>query len=254
MKKKKGHSIVTKASVTEKLRTIQDIKRPEDTLEKVSKRTYNYRREFFATVLGGVIIAFGTLMMYVKQHPHIGLDLTITKEVQEFHPYWFDLVMKFITYLGYTTYAAVIVLLTVLFIWYKNRSREAIALLLTTVGSTILSVTLKNIVHRPRPDPRLIHQFEKYIHNDSFPSGHVLFYVSFFGFLLYLTYALPKENKFRTFFIGFFTVLIILVGPSRIYLGAHWFSDVLGAYLVGFLWLSFTTYLYHRYVTHKAKL
>jgi undecaprenyl-diphosphatase len=64
-----------------------------------------------------------------------------------------------------------------------------------------------------------------------------VFYTVFFGFLLFLAYVLLKESWRRTLLIGFFAVLVLLVGPSRIYTGEHWASDVAGAYLLGALTL-----------------
>ncbi|CAN5176896.1 hypothetical protein BH11PAT1_BH11PAT1_6980 [soil metagenome] len=251
MAKKKQVSFTQKHTLDEKMKTLKKMSTHKDNLETVSKRKYLYRRLVFLSFLAGVIVLFAALTLYVKQNPQIGIDLEITKEVQEFHPVWFSSLMQFITFIGNNYNAAILTILVTGFIWYKKRPKEALFLLMSTIGGTLLSITVKNLIHRPRPDPVLINQVGKFLHNDSFPSGHTLFYVSFFGFLLYLTYALPKENKLRTFFLILFPFLILCVGPSRIFLGAHWFSDVLGAYLLGFIWLSCITFIYHRWVSKE---
>jgi undecaprenyl-diphosphatase len=67
----------------------------------------------------------------------------------------------------------------------------------------------------------------------SFPSGHTLFYVTFFGFLAYLAYAQLKPGRVRTAVLWATGLLILLVGPSRIWMGHHWASDVLASYALG---------------------
>jgi undecaprenyl-diphosphatase len=67
----------------------------------------------------------------------------------------------------------------------------------------------------------------------SFPSGHVMFYTILSGFISYLVFILLKASLWRNIILGIFGSFILLVGVSRIYLGQHWASDVLGAYLLG---------------------
>jgi undecaprenyl-diphosphatase len=71
----------------------------------------------------------------------------------------------------------------------------------------------------------------------SFPSGHVMFYTGFFGFIWFLAFTLLKPSLTRNLLLIFFGSLVLLVGASRIYRGEHWASDVLGAYLLASLTL-----------------
>ena len=90
----------------------------------------------------------------------------------------------------------------------------------------------------------------------SFPSGHVLFYAAFFGFLCFLGSTLLKGSWLRALLLIGLGALIALVGLSRIHLGQHWFSDVLAAYLLGSVWLALTVYVYRwgkdRFLTRRA--
>jgi undecaprenyl-diphosphatase len=90
---------------------------------------------------------------------------------------------------------------------------------------------------------------EVYAHSvtRSFPSGHVTSYMALFGFLFYLIYALMRPSLLRSALGAVFGALIGLVGLSRVYLGAHWASDVLGGYCFGFFWLALTIYFYRRF-------
>ncbi len=78
----------------------------------------------------------------------------------------------------------------------------------------------------------------------SFPSGHVMLYTAFFGFLTFLSFSLLKPSWKRRLLTLFFLSLVFLVGPSRIYLGQHWASDVFAGYLLGSLWLLLAIQLY----------
>ena len=83
---------------------------------------------------------------------------------------------------------------------------------------------------------------------ESFPSGHVTFYVCFFGFLFFVAFALlPKGSTARRLACGLAALPVVLVGVSRVYLGAHWPSDTLGAYLFSGLWLAFSLDMYRRW-------
>ena len=83
---------------------------------------------------------------------------------------------------------------------------------------------------------------------ESFPSGHVTFYVCFFGFLFFVAFALlPKGSNVRRVACALAALPVLLVGLSRVYLGAHWPSDTLGAYLFSGLWLAFSLDLYRRW-------
>jgi undecaprenyl-diphosphatase len=88
-----------------------------------------------------------------------------------------------------------------------------------------------------------VHVF-RHVTETSFPSGHVVTYTAFFGFLWFMAYTVLKHSWQRTALLFLLGGLVVLVGPSRIYLGEHWFSDVIGAYLLGSLWLSLSIYLY----------
>ena len=110
--------------------------------------------------------------------------------------------------------------------------------LCTAVGSLI-----KLLVTRPRPSADLVHVFWP-LSTSSFPSGHVLLATAFYGFLGFLLYTLLKPSWYRVLGLCVIGLIVILMGPSRIYLGQHWFSDVLGAYVLGSLWLALSVRVY----------
>jgi undecaprenyl-diphosphatase len=127
---------------------------------------------------------------------------------------------------------------------YKKRWLEA-AFVVATLSSGILAGVLKMLVGRSRPpsfsmNPSDIFQsFNQY----AYPSGHVLFFVVFFGFVAYLSWK-HLAGWVRWTVISICAILIVLIGPSRIYLGEHWVSDVIGSYIIGTFWLIILILLY----------
>lgn len=236
MPQKKGR-IHPKKIVKEKIKSIKKVASPVDNLPVVSQKQFNERKFAFRSILVGVFTVTTILAILARRNPYFPLDLTITREIQDFTPFWFDMLMNLITFVGNLTTSIILTTAVVGFIFLKKRTKEAVMLTVSTTGSGIIAIILKALIHRPRPNPELIHQLRPFLKPDSFPSGHVLFYVGFFGFLFYLAFILPTKNRYRLALLITFGVLLILIGPSRIYLGAHWFSDVMGAYLIGFLWL-----------------
>jgi undecaprenyl-diphosphatase len=110
-------------------------------------------------------------------------------------------------------------------------------------GSGSLGQLIKIAVHRPRPGANLVTVLQQ-LNSYSFPSGHVLTYTAFFGFLFFLGYTLLKPSFARTILLVILGSLVALIGLSRIYVGDHWASDVTGAYLLGSLWLVLSIYIY----------
>jgi undecaprenyl-diphosphatase len=114
---------------------------------------------------------------------------------------------------------------------------EAIFILATT-SSVLLAFALKELIHRTRPFPiaQNVTGLAQSINEYSYPSGHVLFFVVFFGFFAYLAW-MHFAGRVRVIVITICVALIVLIGPSRVFLGAHWASDVVGSYIIGAIWL-----------------
>ena len=102
---------------------------------------------------------------------------------------------------------------------------------------------LKSLIDRPRPSADLVNVINQ-LKDYSFPSGHVLFFTTFFGFLLFLAYTLLKPSWWRMVLLVMLVGMVALIGPSRIYEGQHWASDVVGAYLLGSVWLALSVLIY----------
>ena len=136
---------------------------------------------------------------------------------------------------------------------FKRMWIEA-AFVLATLTGGLLAGILKMLVGRSRPpsfsmNPNDIFQsFNQY----AYPSGHVLLFVVFFGFVAFLAWKFLAGWK-RWITLSVCAVLIVLIGPSRIYLGEHWVSDVIGSYIIGTFWLIILILLY-KFVLYRRGL
>lgn len=208
-----------------------------------AKPTRRFRAWIFQGYVVTAAIAFGILFVLARASSYFPLDLRITLGVQTVNAVWFYGLMWGVSVLGYSPQSFLLAGAIVLMLLIIGLRWEAVTASLAALGVSGLGALVKIIVHRPRPSPDLVHVVQR-LEAYGFPSGHVLFYTAFFGFLLFLCYTLLKVSFARTSMLVILVGLVGLVGVSRIYLGAHWASDVLGAYLLGSLWLAITVYVY----------
>lgn len=139
-------------------------------------------------------------------------------------------IAKFITNLGGAIF--LITLTISLFILIKNR-KVGISIFSNLVIVTVLNQLLKNILQRPRPTEYRIIEETGY----SFPSGHSMVSMAFYGYLIYLIYKYVKNKYIKWISIVLFSILICSIGVSRIYLGVHYTSDVLGGFCISISYL-----------------
>ena len=172
----------------------------------------------------------------VKTIPSFPIDLAIERALQSISSPIFAGLMTLISWPGFSPQSFIISALIVLAIYLFGLKWEAVTALVAALLPPIVNVLVKDYIRRPRPTVDLVNVFG-ILNSYSFPSGHVMFYVGFYGFLWFLVYTLLKRSWRRTLLLIFLGSLIALVGFSRIYLGQHWPSDVLGAYLLGGLTL-----------------
>jgi undecaprenyl-diphosphatase len=196
-----------------------------------------YRAVLFMVALVVVAAAFAVLTFYVKTMPTFAIDLQITRAVQSIHFPSFALLMSLISWPGFGPQDVIIAGLIILLIYAFGLHWEAVMALIAALFTSGINVLVKDLVQRPRPLSNLVNVFAK-LSSYSFPSGHVMFYLGFFGFIWFLAFTLLKPSLKRSFLLVFFGILIVLVGVSRVYLGEHWPSDVLGSYLLGSLTLA----------------
>lgn len=192
-----------------------------------------------------LLILFGVLAWWVFYHPVLAIDVTITQEFQENQSPWLRNIMIAVSFIGNESLLSLglIVLVSVLF-WVIDLRLEAVMVAALSAVSSILNGLIKYIVGRPRPTSHLVDVIQ-HAGGNSFPSGHVMAYVAFWGLLFSFGIILFKGNHWwRTALLIISGFFVVMVGPSRIYLGDHWASDVLGAYIIGGVLLGGTLWIY----------
>ena len=136
----------------------------------------------------------------------------------------------------------------VLFILIKNR-KIGLSIFSNLVIITVLNQLLKNILQRPRPTEYRIIEETGY----SFPSGHSMISMAFYGYIIYLIYNNIKNKYLKTALISILSLLIVMIGISRIYLGVHYTSDVCAGFLVSISYLIIYINFANKIIMNKEK-
>lgn len=190
-------------------------------------------------ILTGALLALllvAGLTVLARLYTVLPLDVWFTQELQEHPSKLVTGVMYGVSTLGYTPWSALTVAIGCLVVGVLLGWRDGLYLLVITVAQGLVNALIKRAIGRPRPLDSLVEVFVP-VEGFSFPSGHVMFYTVFFGFLLFLTLTRLPRGRPRWLLAAPLAALVLLVGPSRIILGAHWLSDVLAAYLLGLVLL-----------------
>jgi membrane-associated phospholipid phosphatase len=213
-----------------------------------------YRAVLFQMTLLFIAGAFAVLTFLVKTTPSIAIDLRITQAIQSIQLPAYASLMSLVSWPGFIPQSAIITAVIILLIYGYGLHWEAVMTLVAAALSTAINLLVKDLIQRPRPMPSLVSVFDT-LSSYSFPSGHVMYYLGFLGFMGFLAFSLLKPSLQRSLLLAFFGSLILLVGASRIYLGEHWASDVLGSYLLGSLTLMAIIQIYRwgkpRFLVHK---
>jgi diacylglycerol kinase family enzyme/membrane-associated phospholipid phosphatase len=202
-----------------------------------------------ALYLTGFIIGVGASLA-ARRTGILPGDLPLTQAIQRRRTPALDRFMTAVAAPGFLPLSAETVIGAAAAFWFVRLRLEAAFMLLAS-GADGLNWILKRIVRRRRPTDELV-RVTRIIREPSFPSGHVMHYVSTFGFLAAAAIANLRPSKLRAALVAACLSMIGLVGPCRVYLGAHWPSDVGAGYIFGGLWLGGLLDLYTRAKRYQA--
>jgi undecaprenyl-diphosphatase len=141
------------------------------------------------------------------------------------------------TYLGSIPWMVAINAVGILWMFWQRKPVLAVGWLVLAVGGGLLTLGLKDFVERPRP-PREWRDEAVTEDNESYPSGHSMGSMIGYGLFAYAGWCALQSRRSRLLLVASLGVLVLLIGFSRIYLRAHWFSDVVGGFAIGLAWLS----------------
>jgi undecaprenyl-diphosphatase len=192
-----------------------------------------------------LLVLLGLLSYFAHSIPILPGDVAISHWLQAGNLASLAPLMQTVSFVSSTVPAAIIVASLTIGLWLWGKRLEAIFIASSTSLAALLDWLLKWLIDRPRPGSELMLAAG----GDtglSFPSGHTTYAVVFYGLLFYLAPRLIKQPAARVL-QSILVLLILLTGASRVFLGAHWPSDVLGSLLLGGLLLVAAIALYKNF-------
>lgn len=201
------------------------------------------------SVLGLLVVttiglAFGVLLLLVRFHwsPLQSLDRSVADGLNR----WASgsettvAVLQQISSAGGRGFMIPLVALLTLMLLIRRRPRPAVYLIVTGAGALLMDPSLKALIGRLRP---VVEVPVATAPGNSFPSGHALGSMVVYGMIV-LVFLPAMRRRWRPWFIGAAAVVVAAIGFTRIALGVHFLSDVLGGWLLGLAWISVTAYAF----------
>jgi len=209
--------------------------------EKENTLNKNFSRRGLLAIAGLAVLAIA-VSLCARWELRFPGDLPLTLLVQSIDGKILLSLMEWVSYIMGGWRAAVIVIAGGIVVWRYLGRLEGGSVLASGLLS-LLDSPIKLAVNRPRPTDALVQVFAAE-NGSGFPSGHALFAAVVLGFLAYLAIARLRRRGLRTLTFAGLITLILLTGASRVYLGVHWPSDVLGGYLFGPVFLAALIWFY----------
>lgn len=209
---------------------------------------YNSKLPFIITILVALFLVVGGINLFVYltetlQSNFINrFDRRITDFIISFRNPQLNNIFQFITDVGDLQGYLLVTALTAIFFYWKFKNLKLIGeIVFVVIVSGLSNIALKQVINRARPDA--VHLVS--VETLSYPSGHAMSAMAFYGFLIFLIYNFKLNTLLKTGLILIFIMLIAAIGISRIYLGVHFPSDVAGGFIAGFIWVIFCIVLFH---------
>jgi len=209
---------------------------------------YNDHLPFIITIIVALIIVIAGINLFVDLTETLhtdalaSYDSKITEFVISFRTPNLNKILQFITEVGdFKGYLVIAILCTIIFYLKFRNWRFVLEMVFVSIVAGLSNVALKQVINRARPDAEHLVS----VATLSYPSGHAMSAMAFYGFLIYLVYNFKLKLWLKFSLILLFIFLILAIGFSRIYLGVHYPSDVAGGYIAGFIWVIFCIVLFH---------
>src|SRR5690554_7595871 len=211
---------------------------------------------YYLTIVISFVLFVISLNVFVeitedlKEDELTAFDDAISTAVQSYRTPSLTSIFELITHLGDRIAYFIAALIVAAFFYFKyGRWKFTLQTILVLLLSSLSNVVLKKVINRERPT------FEHLVAVStlSYPSGHSMSAMAFYGFLIYLTFRFSGSwwAKFSSF-IGF-GLLILLIGISRVYLGVHYPSDVIAGFMGGLIWVAFCAVIFNIVDLYRQK-
>jgi membrane-associated phospholipid phosphatase len=194
-----------------------------------------------------LLFAFAAAVLVFLLRKHLRkykpVDLAIFDRLQSLVKPSLNRFMLFVTEIGrHTILVPANILLILYFLFIRRQSWFSVRVAAIALSSLVLMLILKNLFGRKRPLSPLL----KAARGLSFPSGHAIMSVSFFGLIIYILLHTVDDTIVRTILVALAIVLILLIGFSRVYLRVHYTSDVIAGFIIGLIWLCISLWVVGR--------
>ena len=205
------------------------------------------RAFYFLIVFAIIVFVLGTnlfveLTQKVQGKTIDTFDNSVTDYVTSFRTPGLNSFFQFVTDLGDVYAYLVATTVATLFFFFKLKNKRFIFQLLgVLILSGLANIALKRAFDRARPTIEHL----VVVKTLSYPSGHAMSAMAFYGFLIYLVFKIKMNHWLRIFLTLLFASFIFFIGLSRIYLGVHFPSDVLGGFIAGLIWVAFCVVLFN---------
>lgn len=197
-----------------------------------------------------VLVFFGWLTDEVLEGDTRAFDEATRAAVHQLASPTLTTAMRGISFFGSTRFLFPASAVIVLCFFFRRWKREAILLAVTMIGASLLNITLKLAFKRVRPEPFFNLATPR---SFSFPSGHSLASFCFFGALAAIVNARTKSRRLRFLILITATVIILLIGLSRIYLGVHYATDVIAGYTAALIWIGAVKFVEDQLVRRRNR-
>lgn len=200
-------------------------------------------------ILFGVAFAFIVTAILIEMIN--GFDRSIIDAIQGLEAPWLTTIMQIFTFIGSTKIVMLLIIaVTSLLLWKFRARSQAYFFFFAMIGTGVLNQTLKFIFKRARPEFHRLAEAGGY----SFPSGHTMMGFSLYALFTYLLWRHIRSTAGRITLVVFAIFMFGMIAVSRIYLGVHYPSDILGGMLASAFWLTFTTLLFAQYQKRKKRV
>lgn len=208
---------------------------------------YNEQLPFILAIFVALILVVGGINVFIDLTEILqsklinSFDQKVTDYIISFRSPELNKVFQFITELGDLYGYLILGALCGIGFYLKFKNWQyVLEMLFVIIIAGLSNLALKQVINRARPDATHLVAVETL----SYPSGHAMGAIAFYGFLIYLFYNFKMNTWLKSSIILIFGFLILAIGISRIYLGVHYPSDVIGGFIAGFIWIIFCIILF----------
>lgn len=209
---------------------------------------YNSKLPYIITVVVALVIVVGGINVFIELTDELQdemlpqYDQAITDFVISYRQPLLTKYFIFMTNVGdFYGYLIVVAISTIIAITVFKQWKPVVQTIFVLILASLSNVMLKRFVDRARPGIEHLVSVETL----SYPSGHAMSAMAFYGFIIYLFVRFKMNKYLKTAIIVLLVFIILSIGISRIYLGVHYPSDIAGGYIAGFIWVVFCILLFN---------